>query len=214
MRFATSDWKNLKALCAPSLSHKTENEFAAYGDIFLDVLLSYFAFGDSNDYDGDDKTTVRPASDDFVDHSAALRRLGTMKLIRSKLASSGEEGRTSLFSSKLPKDIVPSALTKHWTDLHDVALLISVLKHGYGMWRMIMSDGGSGADLKKAMELHLLETEGPPPLKPNITAATENIGIEAETPEQKASREKEALTEYKRALANFKRRESSFPKDR
>ncbi|CAJ1973658.1 unnamed protein product [Sphenostylis stenocarpa] len=129
MRFGVGDfdWKEFTS----RLKQKTYEEIKDYGTLFLSHIAEDIT--DSSTFtDGVPKEGLRIQD--------VLVRIAVLLLIRDKVKFASQHPQTPLFSDDILLRYPGLKGAKIWKEEHDLVLLRSVLKHGYGRWQAIVDD--------------------------------------------------------------------------
>ncbi|CAK8569972.1 unnamed protein product [Lathyrus sativus] len=129
MRFGVGDfdWKEFMS----HIKQKNYEEIKEYGTLFLSHIAE--EINDSPTFsDGVPKEGLRIQD--------VLVRIAVLLLIKEKVKFASENPGTPLFSDDILSRNIGLKLTKTWKEEHDLVLLHSILKHGYGKWPAIVDD--------------------------------------------------------------------------
>ncbi|XP_050891252.1 CHD3-type chromatin-remodeling factor PICKLE isoform X2 [Lathyrus oleraceus] len=129
MRFGVGDfdWKEFIS----NIKQKTYEEIKEYGTLFLSHIAE--EINDSPTFsDGVPKEGLRIQD--------VLVRIAVLLLIKEKVKFASENPGTPLFSDDILSRNIGLKVTKMWKEEHDLVLLHSILKHGYGKWPAIVDD--------------------------------------------------------------------------
>ncbi|KAK8465456.1 hypothetical protein PHAVU_009G088700 [Phaseolus vulgaris] len=129
MRFGVGDfdWKEFTS----RMKQKTYEEIKDYGTLFLSHIAEDITES-STFTDGVPKDGLRIQD--------VLVRIAVLLLIRDKVKFASQHPQTSLFSDDILSRYPGLKGAKIWKEDHDLVLLRSVLKHGYGRWQAIVDD--------------------------------------------------------------------------
>ncbi|KAF5955884.1 hypothetical protein HYC85_008740, partial [Camellia sinensis] len=129
MRFGVGefDWAEF----TPRLKQKTCEEIKEYGTLFLTHIAEDIT--DSPTFsDGVPKEGLRIED--------VLVRIAVLLLIRDKVKAASEKPGTPFFPDDIVSRFPRLKSGRFWKEHHDLLLLRSVLKHGYGRWQAIVDD--------------------------------------------------------------------------
>ncbi|GMQ08032.1 hypothetical protein CsSME_00051957 [Camellia sinensis var. sinensis] len=115
----------------PRLKQKTCEEIKEYGTLFLTHIA--------------EDITNSPTFSDGVPKEGlriedVLVRIAVLLLIRDKVRAASEKPGTPLFPDGIVSRFPGLKSGRFWKEHHDLLLLRSVLKHGYGRWHAIVDD--------------------------------------------------------------------------
>ncbi|CAL5361105.1 unnamed protein product [Camellia sinensis] len=115
----------------PRLKQKTCEEIKEYGTLFLTHIA--------------EDITNSPTFSDGVPKEGlriedVLVRIAVLLLIRDKVKAASEKPGTPLFPDGIVSRFPGLKSGRFWKEHHDLLLLRSVLKHGYGRWHAIVDD--------------------------------------------------------------------------
>ncbi|XP_027904599.1 CHD3-type chromatin-remodeling factor PICKLE isoform X2 [Vigna unguiculata] len=129
MRFGVGDfdWKEFTS----RMKQKTYEEIKDYGTLFLSHISEDITES-STFTDGVPKDGLRIQD--------VLVRIAVLLLIRDKVKFASQHPQTPLFSDDILLRYPGLKGAKIWKEEHDLVLLRSVLKHGYGRWQAIVDD--------------------------------------------------------------------------
>ncbi|XP_014500995.1 CHD3-type chromatin-remodeling factor PICKLE isoform X4 [Vigna radiata var. radiata] len=129
MRFGVGDfdWKEFTS----RMKQKTYEEIKDYGTLFLSHISEDITES-STFSDGVPKDGLRIQD--------VLVRIAVLLLIRDKVKFASQNPQTPLFSDDILFRYPGLKGAKIWKEEHDLVLLRSVLKHGYGRWQAIVDD--------------------------------------------------------------------------
>ncbi|KAL5071495.1 hypothetical protein RYX36_022382 [Vicia faba] len=129
MRFGVGDfdWKEFIS----HIKQKTYEEIKEYGTLFLSHIAE--EINDSPTFsDGVPKEGLRIQD--------VLVRIAVLLLIKEKVKFASEKSGAPLFSDDILSHNIGLKVTKAWKEEHDLVLLHSILKYGYGKWPAIVDD--------------------------------------------------------------------------
>ncbi|XP_028057173.1 CHD3-type chromatin-remodeling factor PICKLE-like [Camellia sinensis] len=128
MRFGVGefDWAEF----TPRLKQKTCEEIKEYGTLFLTHIAE----------DITDSPTFSDGVPKGLRIEDVLGRIAVSLLIRDKVKAASEKPGTPLFPDDIVSRFPGLKSGRFWKEHHDLLLLRSVLKHGYGRWHAIVDD--------------------------------------------------------------------------